>query len=283
MSERSFTANVSERGVAYGSKNNPFQEVEYSEILRCMKTARAVDIAANVLLIAGAVYFIAFFNQGIKFNWLIIGIVGLVVGAVLKFLARFKLPVNLEYSLDAFASEAHRNRVKAWNTFLSCASVWQIVSATAISDQRNNSGALASIQRETIKRPVKTPFYIKANQPAVCIKLKGERLVILPDAIITQRGGKFAAADLGSVQIKVYSGKFVESTGAVPSDAEIIEQTWQFVNQDGSPDRRHAENAQLPVCVYGYLELSGSGLDVKLSCSRQNGIDGFSSNFQTAP
>lgn len=256
--------------------------VDPAHILGSMKKARAVDIASNVLLIIGAVFLLAFVGKQV-INWLVIGLIGVVGGAVLKYFARFKLPVQLEYSLNAFTGEAHKNRVKAWNTFLSCASVWEIVNATAISDQRNNSGALASIQRETIKRPGKTPFYIKANQPAVCIKLKGERLIILPDVIITQRGGKFAAADLGSVQIKVYSGKFVESTGAVPSDAEIVEQTWQFVNQDGSPDRRHSENAQLPVCVYGYLELSGSGLDVKLSCSRQNGIEGFAPNFQTAP
>lgn len=277
-----FNVNVGANGVSYGLKSNPFQSAEPSEIIQAIKRARIVDIAANILLIVGAFFLVGTVGE-FHLNWLIIGLIGAAIGAVLKFLARFKLPVRLEYTLDMFAGKAHAQRVKAWGTFLSCASVWQIVSAAAVADQRNNSGAATSFQRVALKTPGKMPFYIKANQPAICIKLKGERLIILPDTIISQRGGKFAAVDLSSVQIKPYTGEFIERGGVAPSDAEVVGQTWQYVNQDGSPDRRHSENTQLPVCLYGYVELSGSGLDVKLSCSKSSGIEGFTPDFQTAP
>lgn len=277
----SFKVNVGAGGVSYSSGDGS-QNVTPAEITQAMKKARAVDIVGNVLLIVGAFFLVGTVGE-FHVEWLIIGLVGAVIGGVLKFLARFKLPVILEYTLDAPTGEAHAQRVKAWSTFFSCAAVWQIVSATAVADQRNNAGAAASFQRIALKSLGKVPFYIKANQPAACVKLKGERLVILPDAIIYQRGGRFAAVELSSVQIKTYTGKFIERGGVAPSDAEVVEQTWQFVNQDGSPDRRHSDNAQLPVCLYGYVELSGSGLDVKLSCSKSDGIAVFTPDFQTAP
>ena len=277
-----FKINVSTNGVNYSSGDG-LQNVTTAEITQAMKKARIADIAANVLLIIGAFFLLGAVGE-FHLNWLLIGLIGAAVGAVLKFLARFKLPVRLEYTLDTFAGEAHAQRLKAWNTFLSCSAVWEIVSVSAVSDQRNNSGAAVSFQRIPLKPSGKKPFYLSSNiNPIICIKLKGERLIILPDAIISQRGGRFAAVDLSSVQIKAYNGQFIERGGVTPPDAEIVEQTWQYVNQDGSPDRRHSENAQLPVCLYGYVELSGSGLSVKLSCSNSAVIKEFTPDFQAAP
>lgn len=249
--------------------------VDLARVLDSLKKARAVDIAANVLLIAGAVYFIAFFNQGIKFNWLIIGIVGLAIGAALKALARLKLAVRLDYDLSEPAERAHSSRVEAWNRFLSSQTVWEISGSAAIGDQRSNSGADVGFIRAEVKRPGKLPFYISSSKPSCIVKTKSGFIVILPNGILTRKGGKFALAEYDGMQIKAYKERFVES-GAVPSDAEVVGQTYKHVNNDGSLDGRFADNPAYSVCLYGYVEIVGS--EIKLSCSHSEGVDGFASN-----
>lgn len=273
MSERSFTANVSERGVVYGSKNNPFQKVEYSEILQAMKQAWAVDVAANVLLIIGAVFLLAFVSNQV-INWLIIGLIGAVVGAALKFLARVKLPVHLEYSFEGGIYNSQM--FDAWRAFLSSATVWEITDETAIANQKTNSGADHGFQRFEVKRPQKTPFYIVSNSPALYVKLKSKRILFLPgNSIITQKGSKFGMVEYFAGQVKAYKERFVES-GVVPTDAEVVGQTYKYVNKDGSPDGRYNDNPTYSVCLYGYVEIIGS--EIKLSCSNSEGVNGFNSD-----
>ena len=51
--------------------------------------------------------------------------------------------------------------------------------------------------------------------------------------------------------------RFIESEG-VPSDSQIVGQTWKYVNKSGGPDRRFKDNRQLPICLYGELKLTSA-------------------------
>ena len=70
------------------------------------------------------------------------------------------------------------------------------------------------------------------------------------------------------------SVRFVERNG-VPKDAQVVGQTWQYVNKNGTPDQRFKNNKQIPVCLYGQVFLrSSSGLNVELQISNiQNARD----------
>jgi len=64
--------------------------------------------------------------------------------------------------------------------------------------------------------------------------------------------------------------RFTED-GVVPRDARLLGTTWRFVNKDGGPDRRFANNYQLPVVSYGTLELtSRSGLRMSIQTSNES-------------
>lgn len=52
--------------------------------------------------------------------------------------------------------------------------------------------------------------------------------------------------------------RYIESD-QLPHDAQVVDHTWQFVNKDGGPDRRFSSNYQIPVCLYGYIELATRG------------------------
>ena len=73
--------------------------------------------------------------------------------------------------------------------------------------------------------------------------------------------------DYSDFRINVSSVRFVEAD-PVPKDAQVVGQTWQYVNQNGTPDRRYKNNRQIPVCLYGQVFLrSSSGLNVELQIS----------------
>ncbi len=54
--------------------------------------------------------------------------------------------------------------------------------------------------------------------------------------------------------------RFQEEEG-VPSDSKVVAQAWAKANKNGGPDRRFANNYQIPVAAYAHLKLkSESGL-----------------------
>ena len=62
------------------------------------------------------------------------------------------------------------------------------------------------------------------------------------------------------MRLDVSQQRFIEN-GHLPGDAKVVDYTWRYVNKSGGPDRRFANNAQLPICLYDELLFSsGTGL-----------------------
>jgi hypothetical protein len=48
----------------------------------------------------------------------------------------------------------------------------------------------------------------------------------------------------------------------IPTDCQQLGETWQYVNKDGSRDRRFANNCRLGVCRYGLITIkSRTGIE----------------------
>jgi hypothetical protein len=81
--------------------------------------------------------------------------------------------------------------------------------------------------------------------------------------------GKVGAIDLEDLNILVGDTSFVENIA--PRDATIIRHTWQFVNNNGTPDKRFKNNRQLPVCRYGTISFkTAQGFNTLIYCSNIN-------------
>jgi hypothetical protein len=70
-----------------------------------------------------------------------------------------------------------------------------------------------------------------------------------------------------SLDIRIERSNFSESDG-LPSDAQVVGRTWQYVNKKGGPDRRFNNNPEIPIALYeeGHLG-STSGLNETIQCS----------------
>jgi hypothetical protein len=79
------------------------------------------------------------------------------------------------------------------------------------------------------------------------------------------RIGSIAYRDL---ILRWQNSSFIEDE-RVPFDAEVIGHTWKHPNKNGGPDRRFANNHQIPICLYEALHFSSlSGLNELVQISR---------------
>jgi hypothetical protein len=64
--------------------------------------------------------------------------------------------------------------------------------------------------------------------------------------------------DLRELNLELHAVQFIEEE-AVPSDANVVGETWAKVNKDGSRDLRFRANYRIPICLYGRLLFTSPG------------------------
>lgn len=196
-------------------------------------------------------------------------VIATIAGIVMKILSHTVAAVDLTYSFDAEAEEEHTRRIDAWTILAEGDKEWQITSEQFNSNTKVHAGANRIVKRIPCTIKTGRPYYIKTNVDTVEIKLKKETLVILPDKVFVIRGKKVGLVDYKDFNISVSSTNFRENE-KVPGDAHVVGTTWQFVNANGTPDRRYKNNRQIPVCLYGTVRLysaGGAGINVELMTS----------------
>lgn len=190
-------------------------------------------------------------------------------GVIMKIVAHTAAAVDLEYSFDAEAEEEHNRRMDAWTILAEGEREWEITSEQINTNTKTHAGADRSITRIpcTIKKGC--PFYIKTNVDTIELKLRKETLIILPDKVFVICGKRVVLVDYKDFHISVSSCSFRENE-KVPGDAKVVGTTWQYVNANGTPDRRFKNNRQIPICLYGTVHLysdGGSGINVEVMTS----------------
>lgn len=189
------------------------------------------------------------------------------IGILLKVVSHTKGAIQLEYEFDAEKEDEHNRRMGAWIILAEGDKEWQIITETHNNNTKVHAGASRSLNRKPCEIKKETPYYVKTNVDVIQIKLQKETLLILPDKVFIIRGTQVGAENYDRLQINTSSTYFVESE-TVPKDAQIVQYTWQYVNKNGTPDRRYTNNRQLPVCLYGVVHLTSlSGLNIELQIS----------------
>ena len=181
----------------------------------------------------------------------------------------FDLPENLK---DAFG------RVCDAAAMLSRSQrIWDTLSSTATDRYRERTTASHSIQRkpvaillgscDLIETSWKVPHLMNAN---------GGEMFIYPAFILYHVSHEaFALVDIRDANLDYNPTSFIEEE-AIPTDAQLIGHTWKKANKDGSPDRRFANNYQIPILAYGDIRLtSKSGLNEEYLISNATAAQGF--------
>lgn len=224
-----------------------------------------------------------YYNIG-KINWvdvLILSVFGIVsilsIIRVRKYDFKRKC-VEIYYELDETSNKLYNQFIKGFESFTMVQKKWQIPNTEGTSRSKYHGGAQRLINRVDIKNicthKLPTRFLI-TNAIVPYISLVNIDLYFFPERIILKKGKKIAAVMYSSINIDFYNSRFIENQN-VPSDAQVVDYTWQFVNKSGGPDRRFNNNRKLPICEYSYYSFqTEEGFNEVISTSKLCGMDDF--------
>lgn len=179
--------------------------------------------------------------------------------------------VYLEYSVDSESQDIIRKRNCAFDKLSLCSKIWNIAGYENVVYSRVNAGADRNIKKGAASISYcKLPHYIKSNYDNnSCYQLNvgGAKYIFLPDKILVVKLLSASVLSYGDIVVDVNATNFVE-TGTKPSDSDLVGYTWQYVNNNGTPDRRFNSNRQLPVYLYATIHISSNtGLNLYLMAS----------------
>jgi hypothetical protein len=122
---------------------------------------------------------------------------------------------------------------------------------------------------------------IRANIPIWGIDVGDKTIFFFPDGVLIYRGERYEGISYKSFKVDFSPARYFEEE-AILEDADVVDRTWRYTREDGGPDRRYTPNPQIPVILYGVLNLTGpSGLDVRLQVSNRVAAARFARAFGT--
>ena len=188
----------------------------------------------------------------------------------LKIFVHTKGKIELDYAIDDDQRPVVIGRLQPYINITKCAKVWRIMQTSKVIDRKYAAGASNTVNRISCTASTKPPFPFKANVEVASFKAKKEILLFLPDKLFIIQGNKIGALNYSDINSNTHTTRFIESEG-VPRDSQVVGQTWKYVNKSGGPDRRFNDNRQIPICLYGEVELSSnSGLNTVIMFSNPN-------------
>jgi len=175
--------------------------------------------------------------------------------------------VVLRYRLDQTAQAWYQAFSNAMTDLCSAQRVWRIITLDRSADTKYTAGAGALVNRDNVVIRSQVPRGIEADLAVWNMVLGRQSLYFFPDRILVYQGSEVGAVPYSELSAESAVTVFVESDG-VPSDARVVGSTWRYVNKGGGPDRRFANNPQIPVAEYAQIALhSTAGLNFLLQCS----------------
>jgi Protein of unknown function (DUF4236) len=175
--------------------------------------------------------------------------------------------VSIFYSLDDSVTRSFEKMGEGVHQLSTSEQMWWIATESAVSDRKRNAGASSTIKRSPASAALALPAYFVTNIEIPSISAGGIVLYFFPDKILVYQGVQVAALHYQQLSFSVDKTRFIESDN-VPSDSRKVGSTWQYVNKNGSPDRRFKNNYQIPIMEYGGIFITGKGLTISLHISK---------------
>jgi hypothetical protein len=187
---------------------------------------------------------------------------------------KLRRTTELFYELDQATRARDDVKVRALESLAQSSRIWNQQAEQATGDWKRNAGANALITRKPIGLGRYDSPGIVTNVPVWAFDFGYMKLFFLPDQIFVLRERRYGAFSYDAIQTSLSQVSFREE-GPVPTDSQIIDYTWKYVNKRGGPDRRFKNNFQIPIVRYAELDLKFStGPHIKLHVSRfQSAVD----------
>lgn len=204
--------------------------------------------------------------------------------AIGRWLDSYRRVTVLYYDLDPSVEQSYRSVVASFDTLAACAGKWHIEAGGVVKDLatwKRNAGASHIVQKKATLLAYRLPGVVKSNLTPPTISVGRQIMYFLPDVALIQDGKKYGAIDYADLGMTWQESNFIEE-GTVPGDTEIIGRTWKYPNKKGGPDRRFANNYEIPICRYEILHFrSESGVNELVEFSRAGVCEPFARSLMS--
>ena len=234
-----------------------------------------------VFMVAAAAFELASINSSLL-GMVISSGLGVVLSIVVSVLESRRRTVKIFYHFESDDASHFLKLVQAFNYLAKCKRLWAYVDSRNLSsthEYKVNAGASSLVNREPAVVGTGTPPWVETNVNIPVLKARGITAYFMPDCILIYDGNGVGSIEHASLMFSTSVERFIED-GDVPSDSYVVDHTWRFANKGGGPDRRFKNNKQIPICLYGKLEISTSaGLLCHLQTSTREAPQSFSRQY----
>jgi hypothetical protein len=166
--------------------------------------------------------------------------------------------LETQFDVGNEESSSWSSLVSAFEKLCEADRIWDVTAKGA--SEHHKSPASHSVDRKpvhfgigslpTIRPDVRALHMSNANGPDIWIYPSMLAVGDLRDSP--------ALVDLREVKVEIAKQQFIEDEN-LPKDSQQVGYTWRYVNKGGGPDLRFAANPQLPVMLYGQIDITSSG------------------------
>ncbi|HEX7808856.1 MAG TPA: hypothetical protein VF608_09030, partial [Thermoanaerobaculia bacterium] len=204
-------------------------------------------------------------------------IVGIVLVALASVRATNKRRVHVTYRLDAAAQKAFESMSHGVGWLANSRAVWRVLHEETL-QRPANTKSVTRVPAQILRDKVAN---LLTNISVPSIVGGGETVIFLPNAFFVRRhAGAIEDVPYASIRVDVETTQFSES-GHVPGDSKRAGTSWQYANKDGSPDRRRANNAQIPILEYARVTVSWRNYGCVFLVSNVDAARHFAKALQT--
>ncbi len=186
-----------------------------------------------------------------------------------------KKSVVFAYQLDASSEGAYRNLTDAFDSLARSQGLWYVDAAGEINNLtawKRNAGASELVNKHKTSVSFDPPPCIQSNVIPPGIKVSDKHLYFFPDCILIRQSNRYGSVAYGDLRLASRPQRFIVED-RVPTDSMIVGKTWKHPNKKGGPDRRFANNRELPICLFEELGMiSGQGFKALLMASARDSI-----------
>lgn len=192
-----------------------------------------------------------------------------------------KSRMELDISFDADILQKYEAVKAAFVQLSHSKKIWDVTSAMQENRRVTRSAASTVVDKREVRIGIQSIEDIHANVEPLWFKnANGADLYFYPGFIIMyDTKDRFGIIDMKELQFNFLPVRFIER-GVVPSDAKVIDYTWDKVNKNGAPDKRFRDNFQIPIVRYGAITLrTAAGVNEEYEFSNYEAAELFSEAF----
>lgn len=197
--------------------------------------------------------------------------------AVGRFLDLPRRNVVFAYCLDPAAEKRYKAFLEAIDRIANVRGLWFVKAQgdiTSLHAWKKNSGASSLVDTKATAVSYVLPPGVASNITPPMIVIDGKSCYFFPDCLLVMENRRFGAVRYEAMRTAVRDQRMI--VDSAPSDAQIVGQTWKYVNKNGSPDRRFNNNRQLPICLFEEIGMvSDQGFKALLQVSKQGVGDAY--------